>query len=71
MEERMGIKYQLPAITLAIGLITIALALLHADKIGVGLTLGVVALVAVRYVARRCADAYLVKIHPEHGDRMD
>ena len=37
----MGLKYQLPVITPAIGLITIALALLNADKIGKGLTLGV------------------------------
>ena len=67
----MGVKYQLPALTIAIGLITIALALVNADKIGEGLTLGVVALVAVRYCARRCADAYLTETYPEHGDRMD
>ena len=67
----MGIKYQLPALTLAIGLITIALALLNVDMIGEGLTLGVVALIAVLYCVRRCADAHLTKIHPGHGDRMD
>jgi hypothetical protein len=49
MEERMVIKYQLPALALAVGLVTIALALLNADKIGDGLTLGVVALISVRY----------------------
>ena len=67
----MGLKYQLPPLTLAIGLITIALALLNADKIGEGLVLGVVALISVRYCARRCADAYLAKLYAEHGDRMD
>jgi hypothetical protein len=71
MEERMVIKYQLPALALAIGLVTIALALLNADKIGEGVTLGVVALISVRYWARRCADAYLAKLSAEHGDRMD
>jgi hypothetical protein len=71
MEERVGLKYQLPPLTLAIGLITIALALLNADKIGEGLVLGVVALVSVRYCARRCADAYLATLYAEHGDRMD
>ena len=67
----MVIKRQLPALTLAIGLVTIALALLNAHKIGEGLTLGVVALMAVRYWARRYADAYLAKLYAEHGDRMD
>jgi hypothetical protein len=71
MEERMVIKYQLPALALAVGLVTIALALLNADKIGDGLTLGVVALISVRYWARRCADAYLAKLYAEHGARMD
>jgi hypothetical protein len=71
MEERMVIRYQLPALALAVGLVTIALALLNADKIGEGLTLGVVALISVRYWARRCADAYLAKLYAEHGDRMD
>jgi hypothetical protein len=71
MEERMVIRYQLPALALAVGLVTIALAMLNADKIGEGLTLGVVALIAVRYWARRCADAYLAKLYAEHGDRMD
>jgi hypothetical protein len=42
MEERMGLKYQLPALALAIALTTIAVALLNADKIGSGLILGVV-----------------------------
>jgi hypothetical protein len=42
MEERMGIKSQLPALALAIGLVTIALASLNADRIGEGLILGVV-----------------------------
>ena len=67
----MGIKSQLPALALAIGLITIALALLNADKIGLGLILGVVALISVRYCARRCADKYLTKLYAEHGGRMD
>ena len=67
----MVIKHQLSVLSLAVGLITIALALLNADKIGEGLILAVVALVSVRYWARRCADAYLAKLHAEHGDRMD
>jgi hypothetical protein len=67
----MGIKSQLPALALAIGLVTIALALLNVDKIGEGLTLSVVALFAVRYWARRCADAHLAKLFAEHGERMD
>ena len=67
----MVFKRQLPALTLAIGLVTIALALLKAHKIDEGLILGVVALMAVRYWARRYADAYLAKLHAEHGDRMD
>ncbi|RQX02523.1 hypothetical protein DLJ59_15405 [Micromonospora inaquosa] len=71
MEERMGPKCQLPALTLAIALITIAVALLNADKIGLGLVLGVVTLISVRYCARRCADKYLSDLHAEHGDRMD
>jgi hypothetical protein len=70
MEERMVNKYQLPALALAIGLVTITLALLNADRIGDGLILGLVALLAIRYWARRCADAYLAKLHAEHGDRM-
>jgi hypothetical protein len=70
MEERMGIKSQLPALALAIGLVTIALALLNADKIGEALILGVVALIAVRYWARRCADAYLAKLYTEGSARM-
>jgi hypothetical protein len=71
MEERMGLKYQLPALALAIALITIAVALLNADKIGLGLVLGVVALISVRYCARRCADKYLSDLRAKHGDRMD
>jgi hypothetical protein len=71
MEARMRITYQLSAITAAIGLSAIALALLNADKIGEGLTVSVVVLTVVRYCARRCADACLTKIYPEHGDRMD
>ena len=67
----MGIKPQLPALALAIGLVTIALALLNADKIGEGLILGVVAMIAVRHWAGRRADAYLAKLYAEHGDRMD
>jgi hypothetical protein len=71
MEEQMVSKYQLPALALAVGFVTIALALLNADKIGGGLTLGVVALITIRYWARRRADAYLARLHAEHGDRMD
>jgi hypothetical protein len=61
MEERMRTKTQLPARALVIGFITFALALLNADKIGEGLVLAVVALVAVRYWARRCADTHMVE----------
>jgi hypothetical protein len=67
----MGIRSQLPALVLAIGLVTITLVLLNADKIGEGLALSVVALIAVRYWARRCADAHLAKLYAEHGERMD
>jgi hypothetical protein len=52
-------KYQLPALALAAGLVAVALALLDADRIGEGLVLSVVALIAVRRWARRRADAYL------------
>jgi hypothetical protein len=71
MEERMGLKYQMPALAIAIALITIAVALLNADSIGLGLILGVVALISVRYCARRCAGKYLTDLYEEHGDRMD
>lgn len=67
----MVIKFQLPALALAASLVTIALALLNADRIGEGLILGVVALIAARHWARRCADAYLARLYAEHGDRMD
>jgi len=49
----------------------LALALLNADKTGEGLILALAALLAVRLWARRCADAYLARLHAEHGDHMD
>ena len=67
----MGSKSQLPALALAVGLALIAMALLSADKIGEGLILGVAALLAVRFWAHRCADAYLARLHAQHGDHVD
>jgi hypothetical protein len=67
----MGSKSQFPALALGIGLVLIALALLNANKIVEGLVLGVAALLAVRFWARRSADAYLARLHAEHGDHMD
>jgi hypothetical protein len=62
---QMVTRYELPALALAVGLVTVALALVNADKIGEGLTLGVVALMSVRYWARRRADAYLADLYQE------
>jgi hypothetical protein len=67
----MGSKSQFPMLLLAIGLSLLALVLLNASKIGEGLILGVAALLAVRFWARRRADAYLARLHAEHGDQMD
>jgi hypothetical protein len=67
----MGSKSQFPALILAISLALLALALLNADKIGEGMILALAALLAVRLWARRCADAYLARLHSEHGDHMD
>jgi hypothetical protein len=71
MEERMDLKYQLPALILAVALITIAVALLNTGKVGSGLILGMVALISVRWCARRCADRYLTDLHTQHGDRTN
>ncbi|MGX6603975.1 hypothetical protein ACWKSP_17790 [Micromonosporaceae bacterium Da 78-11] len=67
----MSIKSQLPALVVAVGLVVVALASLNAHKIGEGLVVGIAASLAVHCWARRRADAYLAKLHREHGEKMD
>lgn len=62
---------QLPAVAPAIGFITVAVALLNADRIGEGLILAMVALLLVRHWARRHARTQLAEHDATHGDRMD
>jgi hypothetical protein len=71
IEEPMSIKYQLSVFVFAAVFFAIGWAFLRSDKIGEGLILGVLALMSVRYWARRRANAHLGERPAGHGDRMD